>query len=134
MKKIIVTVIMLLMTQTCYADILVDLFSYIGAVDVSSIATKEPGTSIGVSIKEPEELISSITTFIKNNDDYTVLKNWTKMDTTTSCISFTDKYNNREYAACVNDNIVAFRTLSQNTPAKSIIQQGVTGSRLIPIR
>ena len=111
MKKIIAIVIMLLMAQTCYAGILIDLFSYIDAVDVSSIATKEPGTSIGVSIKEPEELISSINTFIKNNDDYVVLKNWTKMDITTSCISFTDKYNGREYAACVNDNIVAFRIL-----------------------
>ena len=112
MKKTIATVIMLLMAQTCYADILEDLFSYIDAVDVSSITTKDHGTSIGVSIKEPEELISSINTFIKNNDDYEVLKNWTKMDITTSCISFTDKYNNKEYAACVNDNIVAFRTLN----------------------
>lgn len=99
------------MAQTCYAGILIDLFSYIDAVDVSSIAPKESGTSIGVSIKEPEELTSSITTFIKNNDDYEVLKNWTKIGRTTYCIYFTNKYNSKEYAACVNDNIVAFRTL-----------------------
>lgn len=105
MKKLIVAAI-ILMATVCWADTKEDVFKYLEIVDISHIKEAEPGTSIGLAIKNMDDFKMSAQEFFKNNDSYFVLQPWTPVDNS-FCIAFTDL--KTIYAMCVDGKIIVLK-------------------------